>query len=40
MNIKVGDIIKVNGRKERITRRSVKYVTLSHTGTMPIDYIE
>lgn len=40
MDIKVGDVVKVHGRKERITRRSVKYVTLSHTGTMPIDYIE
>ena len=40
MDIKVGDVVRVHGRKGRITRRSVKYVTLSHTGAMPIDYIE
>lgn len=40
MDIKVGDIVRVYGRKERITRRSAKYVTLSHTGTMPIEYVE
>lgn len=40
MDIKVGDIVRVGGRKQRIIRRSVEYVTLSQSGTVPIAYVE
>ena len=40
MDIKVGDIVRVGGRKQRITRRNVEYVTLSQSGTVPIAYVE
>ena len=40
MDIKIGDIIRIRGREQRVTRRSAKYVTLSHSGTMPIGYVE
>ena len=33
MDIKIGDIIRIRGREQRVTRRSAKYVTLSHSGT-------
>lgn len=40
MDIKVGDIIAIKGREQRVTRRSVKYVTLSRSGTVLLEYVE
>ena len=40
MDIKIGDIIRIMGREQRVTQRSAKYVTLSHSGTMPIEHVE
>lgn len=40
MNIKIGDIVRIRGREQRVTQRSAKYVTLSHSGTMPIEHFE
>lgn len=40
MDIKVGDIIAIKGREQRVTRRSVKYVTLAQSGTVLLEYVE
>ena len=40
MDIKVGDIVAIKGREQRVTRRSVKYVTLAQSGTVLLEYVE
>lgn len=40
MDIKVGDIMRIDGREQRVTQRSAKYVTVSHSGTMRIEHAE
>ena len=40
MDIKVGNIIRIRGCEQRVTRRSAKYITLSHSGTIPIGHVE
>lgn len=37
MDIKVGDIVAIKGREQRVTRRSVKYVTLAQSGTVLLE---
>ena len=40
MDIKVGDIVKIKGSEQRVTGRSVKYVTLAQSGTVLLEYVE
>ena len=40
MDIKVGDIVAIKGREQRVTRRSVKYVALAQSGTVLLEYVE
>ena len=40
MDIKVGDIVNISGRKQRITHMSQHYLTLSYMGTLGLDAFE
>ena len=40
MDIKIGDIVRIRGREQRVTRCGFGCATLSHSGTMPISHIE